>query len=70
MLIDEAVEWRARGDVCAHPARSGSAQIGDVVFTTPAIRALREHFPAAHLTYLVEPSRSRRRCAATLTSTK
>jgi ADP-heptose:LPS heptosyltransferase len=29
--------------------------IGDVVFTTPAIRALREAFPGARLTYLVEP---------------
>ena len=29
-------------------------QIGDVVFTTPAIRGLREHFPAAHITYIVE----------------
>jgi predicted lipopolysaccharide heptosyltransferase III len=29
--------------------------IGDVVFTTPLIRALRRHFPDAHLTYLVEP---------------
>lgn len=29
--------------------------IGDVVFTTPAVRALRRRFPAAHLTYLVEP---------------
>jgi len=28
--------------------------IGDVVFTTPAIRALRRRFPTAHLTYLVE----------------
>jgi predicted lipopolysaccharide heptosyltransferase III len=28
--------------------------IGDVVFTTPAIAALRRHFPAARLTYLVE----------------
>ncbi len=28
--------------------------IGDVVFTTPAIRALRRRFPAARLTYLVE----------------
>ncbi len=28
--------------------------IGDVVFTTPAIRALRRHFPEARLTYLVE----------------
>jgi heptosyltransferase-1 len=28
--------------------------IGDVVFTTPAIRALRRHFPQAHLAYLVE----------------
>jgi predicted lipopolysaccharide heptosyltransferase III len=31
-------------------------QIGDVVFTTPAIRAIREHLPGAHLTYLVEPA--------------
>ncbi len=30
--------------------------IGDVVFTTPAIRAIRRQFPDAHLTYLVEPS--------------
>ncbi len=29
--------------------------IGDVVFTTPAIRAIREALPGAHLTYLVEP---------------
>src|SRR4051812_29116349 len=28
--------------------------IGDVVFTTPAIRALRRRFPEARLTYLVE----------------
>lgn len=28
--------------------------IGDVVFTTPAVRALRGRFPDAHLTYLVE----------------
>lgn len=28
--------------------------IGDVVFTTPAVHALRRHFPAAHLTYVVE----------------
>ncbi|PYQ71942.1 MAG: hypothetical protein DMG04_19450, partial [Acidobacteria bacterium] len=31
-------------------------QIGDVVFTTPAIRALRERFPDARLTYVVEPA--------------
>ncbi|MEQ1727258.1 MAG: glycosyltransferase family 9 protein [Vicinamibacterales bacterium] len=31
-------------------------QIGDVVFTTPAFAALRDHFPAVHLTYLVEPA--------------
>lgn len=31
-------------------------QIGDVVFTTPAITALRRHFPDAILTYLVEPA--------------
>ncbi len=30
-------------------------EIGDVVFTTPAVRALRLHFPAAHITYVVEP---------------
>jgi lipopolysaccharide heptosyltransferase II len=30
-------------------------EIGDVVFTTPAVRALRQGFPGAHLTYLVEP---------------
>jgi lipopolysaccharide heptosyltransferase II len=31
-------------------------EIGDVVFTTPAIRALRQHLPDAHLTYIVEPA--------------
>jgi lipopolysaccharide heptosyltransferase II len=31
-------------------------QIGDVVFTTPAVAALRRHFPDAQLTYLVEPA--------------
>ncbi len=31
-------------------------EIGDVVFTTPAIRALRQRFPTAHLTYIVEPA--------------
>ena len=30
-------------------------QIGDVVFTTPALRALRTRFPDAHITYIVEP---------------
>jgi len=29
--------------------------IGDVVFTTPVIRALKRAFPKSHLTYLVEP---------------
>ena len=28
--------------------------IGDVVFTTPLLRALRRHYPAAEITYLVE----------------
>ena len=31
-------------------------QIGDVVFTTPAVRALRQRFPDAHITYVVEPA--------------
>jgi predicted lipopolysaccharide heptosyltransferase III len=30
--------------------------IGDVVFTTPVIRALRRRYPDAHIAYLVEPS--------------
>lgn len=30
--------------------------IGDVVFTTPLLRALRRHYPQAHLTYVVEPA--------------
>jgi len=29
--------------------------IGDVVFTTPVVRAVKRAFPEAHLTYLVEP---------------
>jgi lipopolysaccharide heptosyltransferase II len=29
--------------------------IGDVVFTTPLLRALRRQYPQAHLSYLVEP---------------
>jgi lipopolysaccharide heptosyltransferase II len=29
--------------------------IGDVVFTTPLLSALRRHYPDAHVTYLVEP---------------
>jgi lipopolysaccharide heptosyltransferase II len=32
--------------------------IGDVVFTTPLIRALKRHLPDTRLTYLVEPSAS------------
>lgn len=31
-------------------------QIGDVVFTTPTLAALADHFPGAQLTYLVEPA--------------
>src|SRR5437867_12793488 len=31
-------------------------QIGDVLFTPPAVRGLRERFPDAHLTYVVEPA--------------
>ncbi|MGE4056512.1 MAG: glycosyltransferase family 9 protein [Vicinamibacterales bacterium] len=31
-------------------------QIGDVVFSTPAVTALREDFLSAHITYLVEPA--------------
>src|SRR3954451_2893929 len=30
-------------------------EIGDVVFTTPALRAIRQRFPDARITYLVEP---------------
>ena len=30
--------------------------IGDVVFTTPLVRALRRRYPHAHLSYLVEPA--------------
>jgi predicted lipopolysaccharide heptosyltransferase III len=30
-------------------------EIGDVVFTTPAIRAVRQQFPKAHISYVVEP---------------
>jgi lipopolysaccharide heptosyltransferase II len=33
-------------------------EIGDVVFTTPAVRALRQKFPEAHISYLVEPGAS------------
>src|SRR5262245_33250874 len=29
--------------------------IGDVVFTTPLLKALRQRFPDAHLAYVVEP---------------
>lgn len=31
-------------------------QIGDVVFTTPALAALKAHFPSSRLVYIVEPS--------------
>jgi len=31
-------------------------QIGDVIFTTPAVHALRDRFPDALITYLVEPA--------------
>ena len=31
-------------------------EIGDVVFTTPAVRAIRRRFPDARITYLVEPA--------------
>ena len=30
-------------------------QIGDVVFTTPTFAALKDRFPSASLTYVVEP---------------
>ncbi len=33
-------------------------EIGDVVFTTPAVRAIRRRFPEAHITYVVEPAAS------------
>jgi ADP-heptose:LPS heptosyltransferase len=31
-------------------------QVGDVVFTTPAVHALRDRHPDAHIAYLVEPA--------------
>ncbi len=31
-------------------------EIGDVVFTTPAVRAVRLRYPDAHISYLVEPA--------------
>jgi lipopolysaccharide heptosyltransferase II len=31
-------------------------EIGDVVFTTPALRGLRQHYPDAHISYVVEPA--------------
>jgi lipopolysaccharide heptosyltransferase II len=31
-------------------------QIGDVVFTTPAVGALKSHFPGCRITYVVEPA--------------
>jgi lipopolysaccharide heptosyltransferase II len=31
-------------------------EIGDVIFTTPAIRGLRERYPDAHITYIVQPA--------------
>jgi ADP-heptose:LPS heptosyltransferase len=30
-------------------------EIGDVVFTTPAVRVVRQRYPDAHISYLVEP---------------
>jgi len=33
-------------------------EIGDVVFTTPAVRAIRRRFPDAHISYVVEPAAS------------
>jgi len=33
-------------------------EIGDVVFTTPAVRAISRRFPDAHITYVVEPAAS------------
>jgi lipopolysaccharide heptosyltransferase II len=33
-------------------------EIGDVVFTTPAVRAIRRRFPDAYITYIVEPAAS------------
>ncbi len=31
-------------------------EIGDVVFTTPAVRGLREHYPDAYIAYVVQPA--------------
>ena len=69
MLIDEATIEECsrviglRCEFCSVRLR----QIGDVVFTTPAIHALRQRFPDAHLTYIVEPAARADRRAATRT---
>jgi ADP-heptose:LPS heptosyltransferase len=34
-------------------------QIGDVLLTTPLVRALRQHYPQSHITFLTEPSAAR-----------
>ena len=34
-------------------------QIGDVLLSTPLLRALRQHYPHSHLTFLTEPSSAR-----------
>src|SRR5262245_35196620 len=54
--VSTKLEERSRADSGLRILLVRLRLIGDVVFTTPAIRALRRHYPDAHITYLVEPS--------------
>src|SRR5262245_34468780 len=52
--VSTKLEERSRADSGLRILLIRLRLIGDVVFTTPAIRALRRHFPDANITYLVE----------------
>ena len=57
MLVDEAtIERSADRTESLKILLVRLRLIGDVVFTTPVIRALRRRFPAAEISYLVEPA--------------